>query len=375
MFEVVVSKFCDQLDGVYKNYQRIGADLFKESYCLEKTNILKQTTITIDTAKREFFNVRQNLVSEKYFDNQNINPSSECMCALFWIFQVAALCHLRNATVWDYHEEVQNAEIFGAITACIDMINVIAGPDFSNNKFNMYRADCKTEGSESALGADFCIIIPISADEYKVSLFQAKKVINDNRVSVHRKSPLIPDYEQLTCLLEVEEELRKRLNHSVSEGEDLLLDSLCYYVFWHPAASQMLPTVLSARQANQQIIDSHHKDFSVRQKGSKSKMMIKPLTDGTWFSEFIPLLVADPKLNYGFNMKKEDIIYLLGKNLVKSVIGVQVCDGLSLLDWKHLISEDIVKNQEFYIDQKKLSAKEYSATIAKKQTRKDGGQR
>jgi len=238
----------------------------------------------------------------------------------------------------------------------------------ASGDFFLYSADCKSDSTESRLGTDFGIIVPVADDRYKVALFQAKKANFNTPTSIERQSPGNSHYQQLTRMLDIETAWGSIENIDqldvVTEYKGSLLGALCFYVFWHAPESYLLPTILSAIQANHQIEEKTGVSYlgigSVGSSVPKSAMEIVPLRGGTWFSEAISLLLADPETNFGITMTKEEICALLASKTAKprQILGVRIPSAtLNLGDWRDIIPENLVENEKFFLKEKTYNSR------------------
>lgn len=295
------------------------------------------------------------LKDETYFTDIYFKKPS--LCALFWAFQITVIDHWAGFTRPEYHEESQNSGLFGCLSSVLGLLGALDNSITAEDGFFLYSADCRSDRTESELGTDFGIIIPVGDDQYKVALFQAKKTTNLEKVSISRESPKGSSCQQLTRMLKLDSQFNQPHNTGKIDGdkfyESLLFNRLCFYVFWHDPNTYFLPTILSAEQARQQIIYQKNIDYlniETTNQGSGDKGMdINPMLGGTWFSDAIPLLLADPKSDFGIKMSKLEICKLLeSKFRPRSIVGLQIpTENLSVGDWRDLIPENYVKNEKF----------------------------
>lgn len=376
-FECVVSNIINRTRERYnRSSQPIGV-CFENDVCIERTEIINTSELFYDILSTEGLDYLSALKDERYFDNSYFD--SEALCALFWSFQKTVLDHWDLLTRTNAFEEAQNSSIFASLSSNLNMLSCLDDSIKASGDFFLYSADCKSDSTEPRLGTDFGIIIPVSDEKYKVALFQAKKANANETTSIERESPRGSHYQQLTRMLDVEEawltdDIYEPSSNSEYEGS--LFGRLCFYVFWHEPTTYLLPTILSAIQANYQI----EKNTGVSYLGmgsqeaavARSDMAIAPLCGGTWFSEAISLLLADPQTNFGIEMTKEDICKLLKSKTAKprQILGVRIpSDTLNLGDWRDIMPEELVENEKFFLDGEKYIGRQ-KLNLAKPQPKK-----
>ncbi|MCP1229392.1 hypothetical protein [Acetobacter fabarum] len=365
-FECVVSDIISRTQERYSmSNQPIGA-WFEKNICICRTTIIDESQRFYDNMRAGRLSTLSDLKDEKYFNNSYFE--SKALCALFWSFQKTVLDHWDLLTRTNAFEEVQNSSLFASLSSNLSMMSCLDKSIKASGDFFLYSADCKSDSTESRLGTDFGIIIPIANDKYKVALFQAKKANHDEATSIERESPGGSHYQQLTRMLDVEKPWLTEDTYEPSQNpeyEGSLFGRLCFYVFWHDPRTYLLPTILSAIQANHQI--EKNTGVSYLEKGStkvsvrKSDMNIAPLCGGTWFSEAISLLLTDPQANFGIEMTKEDICELLESETAKprQILGVRIpSNTLNLGDWRDIFPEKLVENEKFFLDGKEYIGRE-----------------
>lgn len=365
-FECVVSDILARTQERYNmSAQPIGA-WFEENICIFKTTIIDQSERFYDNISSGKLSTLSDLKDERYFNDSYFE--SKALCALFWSLQKTVLDHWDLLTRTNAFEEVQNSAMFASLSSNLSIMSCLDNSIKASGDFFLYSADCKSDSTESRLGTDFGVIIPIANDKYKVALFQAKKANHDEATSIERESPGGSHYQQLTRMLDVEKTwLTEDINEPSenSEYKGSLFGRLCFYVFWHDPRIYLLPTILSAIQANYQIEKNTGVSYlgigSTKAAVKKSDMDIAPLCGGTWFSEAISLLLTDPQTNFGIEMTKENICELLESKTAKprQILGVRIpSNTLNLGDWRDIIPEKLVENEKFFLDGKEYIGRE-----------------
>lgn len=376
-FECVVSDIINRTRARYnRSSQPIGA-WFENAICIDRTEIINKSELLYDILSADRVDILSYLKDERYFNNSHFD--SEALCAFFWSFQKTVLDHWDLLTRTNAFEEAQNSSMFASLSSNLSMMSCLDNSIKASGDFFLYSADCKSDSTEPRLGTDFGIIIPVSDEKYKVALFQAKKADLNKTTSIERESPGGSNYQQLTRMLDVE---KKCLTDDIDEPssnleyEGSLFGRLCFYVFWHDPTTYLLPTIISAIQANYQVeknrIDRYLRTGSQETVFAKSDMAIAPLCGGTWFSEAISLLLADPQTNFGIEMTKEDICELLQSNTAKprKILGVRIpSNTLNLGDWRDIMPEELVENEKFFLDGEKYIGRQ-KLNLAKPQPEK-----
>jgi hypothetical protein len=361
------STYIDAMIDVYENSifpdSRPNGDFFnsKSPVCL--SNLLNKEDIFIERLKgnQGYLSL---LRDERYFNFPYC--SSKMARCLFWSLFSASIMHWNNGIRYNRSEETLTQKMLDEIASSMSKLSTLDDIILSDNSFFLYYADCKSDRTESFLGSDVAVIIPVGQEKFNVALFQAKKVDNPSRVSIERRSPKKTDFQQITRLLDVEGEFTEYLDgfeqrlKSINIDDDFkITEKMCFYLFWHKLDSCLLPTVLSAQQINHQLFKVDGKIYHSKDNNPVlcGDMNINPLKYGVWFHESISLLLADPDSKFGKIMNKGDIYTLLGSKKIKSVIGIQACFSNLLQDWTEIFPENYVHNEVFYLNKKKYASR------------------
>jgi hypothetical protein len=357
-FDAVIGNALNRLSERYRlSAQPLGM-WFEDDICRKNTSLVDNESIKYSRLL-EGGSYLSSIKTELHFKDSYFNKSS--LCALFWAFQIAVLDQWDLLTRIGAYEEPQNSALFANLSSALRMLGILDKSITSQGDFFLYSADCKSDSTESRLGTDFGIIIPTGEDEYKVALFQAKKANGHGETSIQRESPQNSRYQQLSRMLNIEQSNQPMQVNKQGEFDkyykSMFFNRICFYVFWHDPTTYLLPTIVSAAQANYQIVKNGGLNYSEIEQTSSNisdaDMNIAPLTGGTWFSEAIPLLLADPKSDFGRKMSGAEICALLASKPARprQIVGLQIpTTVLSLGDWRDLIPEQYVYNEQFYYE-------------------------
>lgn len=356
-FNAVVQFVSTRLQERHSRSAHTLGNLLNGDIWFTKTKLIGDGALLHDWILRDGPSLRSLLENENNFNDSYFSKAA--LCTLFWAFQISVLDHWDLLTRIGSHEEPQNSAIFAHLSTALRLLGLLDDSVAAPAEFFLYSADCKSDATESSLGCDFGILIPIASDQYKIALFQAKKAEMNNLTSIERESPAESHYQQLTRMLD--QDARWGLTADICDPnervdyEARLFGRLCFYIFWHDPRTYHLPTILSAIQANDQIAKSTKLSFlgigKTQRSIRKSEMQIAPLLGGTWFSEAIPLLLADPESNFGLAMSATEVVQLLQSKVARprQILGIQMpVRGLSLGDWRDLVPADLVQNEQFF---------------------------
>lgn len=356
-FEAVMQHTLNRINQRSSKNQIVLGNLFKETISYSKSNLIDPILFE-KILKSDKNKTLDYLINEKHFMKHRFSPKA--VCALFWGLQITVLDNWDLFTRVNANEEAQNAGLFSSLASVIRLLCILDASILSDGNFYFYYADCKTDRTESNLGTDFGIIIPVGKDEFKVALFQAK-CSDIELTSIKRESPKKSGYQQLTRMLETEHNFRPKIKNieadEVIKDPDSLFGHLCYYVFWHDPASHLLPTVISAEQINLQLTKGTNVSYFVpgsdNSKIKPAGMKVMPLLGATWFSEAISLLLSDPSSDFGITMNADALQSLLASpnECPRQIIGLQLpTSQFDLKDWREAIDENYVDNEQFYTE-------------------------
>lgn len=325
-----------------------GRASFDGTVCRVRTKVIRTEGFLMERLRGDDASALRLLKDEALFADEPFDRA--VLRALFWAFQMTVLDHWDSVTRVDAHEESQNSALMAHLCSSLRLLGLLDDRAFGGGEFVLYGADCRSDWTESRLGCDFALIVPIGPDLYKVALFQAKKAAMEGLTSIERESPKDSRFQQLTRLLQTE-----RAYATPRDVEAGLFGRLAYYAFWHDPRTQLLPTVLSAAQANGQLRESSGVDYSrknlIGAMARNPDMRVCALAGGTWFSEAIPLLLADPTSDFGVIMGRRQVRRLFQSKATRprQVVGMRIPGrGLSLGDWRDLMDEDLVLNERFF---------------------------
>ncbi|MBY3561769.1 hypothetical protein [Rhizobium laguerreae] len=144
---------------------------FQDNYCRLYTSLLDQDALF--ARKLETYEGQGDLL----LDEAVFLPgafSARQNWALYWaveqsVAEVSGFCASRGL-----NEEFQTAALCGALRANLSVYAALDPRLEEEGRFSFYFADCKSESTESALGADFALIYPLSEDRFKVAFVSSQ---------------------------------------------------------------------------------------------------------------------------------------------------------------------------------------------------------
>jgi hypothetical protein len=310
---------------------------FRSGYCLTNSSLLDQVEL-----------VRRGLVENKSAHQLLLKQDIFCPgvfsalqnWALFWaieqsVAEISMLC-----TVGGLNEEFQTAALFGSLTANLSVFAALDIRLQEESAFSFYFADCKSEATESALGADFAIIYPLGPDRFKVALFQAKIADANRAANVYRRNKTTGIFQ-----LDQFEEISKLYP---------ALGDYCYYAFWHRGGSDAMlrPTIRTVGDVYSDVAaqkEAHH-----WKEGNLSNVWsVSSLRNGTFFSEFLSLILPMDEDEARSALCFDELVTLLSNPNArpKHVLGVSSAQsGFALNHWLNIGTAIKAQNEEFMVD-------------------------
>lgn len=264
--------------------------------------------------------------------------------ALYWaieqsVAEISALCANRGL-----NEEFQTSAFFGALRANLTVYAALDPRLESEGAFSFYFADCKSESTESALGADFALIYPLGNDRFKVALFQAKIVGHNRLANVYRYNSRNDTY-QLDQLAATNRQLQLLNPPRKIRGQ------CCYYAFWHKSGDDAMlrPTLRTVGQVELDV--SAKKRLHNWVQGENATVWsVSPFRRATFFSEFASLLLPAKDSYAGSCLNRDELIDLLKRphTRPKNVLGIASArTGFTLRHWLEMDLEIEPASQEF----------------------------
>ncbi|MBQ0822690.1 hypothetical protein KBI52_21115 [Microvirga sp. HBU67558] len=242
---------------------------------------------------------------------------------LLWCLERAARTQMQTFGLSGLYEEVQTAGFFGALASNLELFSQL-DEELRATGFKLFFADCRSDGTETSLGADFAIIIPVSEDEVKLALFQAKKVKGTGVSDVYQVAGNTGKY-QIQQLLRSEERLQELAIAPSSDTCEALSQSpfrdAVYYVFWHQCEPSGLlrPTIRPARSVSADLTAGQPD----RSYPTTKTWNVDPLHDWIYFSEAVSLLLADETSRFGVRLTRASVLsFLKNGPRPRRVIGI-----------------------------------------------------
>lgn len=307
---------------------------FRDTYCLENSSLLDQQEL-VSRRMQEGKGARGLLLDQDVFRAGTFSARQNW--SLFWaieqsVAEISTLC-----TVGGLNEEFQTAALFGSLRANLSVFAALDTSLQEEGAFSFYFADCKSEATESALGADFAIIYPLSQNRFKVALFQAKIADLNRYANVYRRNGTTGIYQL----------------DQFAETNDLFPDlgDCCYYTFWHRGGSgaMLRPTIRTVGQVHADV--AAQKEAHCWTEGNISKVWsVNTLQKGTFFSEFISLILPMEDIVGGYTLCFDELVALLSnpKARPKHVMGISSTQtGFMLNHWLDIGSAIEAENEEF----------------------------
>lgn len=305
-------------------------DRFQGGYCRENTNLLDHKAaafrrLTADGATRDVLLDRDVFLPGAFSAEQN--------WALYWaveqsVAEVSMMCAVKGL-----NEEFQTSAFFGALRANLSVFAALDPELESEGTFSFYFADCKSEATETSLGADFALVFPLDVDRYKVALFQAKIVNDEGLANVYRYNKRHETY-QLDRLVATNQQFQQLDPPRKIRGQ------CCYYAFWdrvRPGA-MLRPTIRTVEQVRNDVAAGKQRHNWTS--GDSSKVWaVSPFKRATYFSEFVGLLLPADNTFAGSAVTGEELWGLLAKpdTRPKHVLGIASGKtGFSLEHWLEL---------------------------------------